>query len=387
MDVSRLSSWICIKSNAAKIVKLVLFRGSIRIVLLSLEISILSPDLVFADEEKAKKPVSVESDAADYENLPEIEAKTYNLQVTRKSHSNKIYLFEDSTNRQPHVGRILLLKRDGEPIMAFRVLKNYTEKKLLAAKRIRRYKDVQSLNDGDSFLTIEKISDLAPPPPTAQDQADLKELEAKQGLKVSAYDEELDAGISPPAVPKEENQEDVESELDSHLAISIEEPRIFDHNNHWLTAGFGYIRNSGPPSSNNSPYYFSSGNVRYGLTVGKMVLLDLPYVQDSVVVEGGAYLYKTLNFASQGDAYTIASFSGTVRYNFLFSESFGVFVYTGVVVGRVISSSSADESVIASLSSTLPAAGAGLLFQVGPGWFTRIEAGLDAIGLNLLLRF
>jgi hypothetical protein len=118
-----------------------------------------------------------------------------------------------------------------------------------------------------------------------------------------------------------------------------------------------------------------------------MVFLDQIHLQDSITLESGFYLYKSINFATQGDAYTILSIPLVLRYNLLFSEKFGVFIYAGINQNRVISNATGNSDVQAALTNFLPSGGGGILFQVGPSWYTRVDLGIDTIGLNLLLKF
>jgi hypothetical protein len=412
MEVSRISSLNWIKSNAEQLVKPLLLG-----VVVFVSFSFTSSQVLSAENKNsfpefetrpeaaneppppqpAKKPIPDNDDDTRSHSgeLPPIEARTYDLKVVRRSNSNKVYLFEDLALKEPQVGRILLLKKDDENIMAFRVLKAYPQDKMVAAKRVRRYRKHRFLENGDQFLTIEKVSDVAPPPNSPEDNLDLAELEKKEEIKEEpappAIDSDLDQAVIPE--PSDENKnnspavdlEDIDQDPDSHLALTVEEPQMFDHSIHWLTAGFGFVRNNGPPSDGGS-YNFSAGNIRYGVSVARLVFLGQPHLQDSIVLEGGMYLYKAISFADKNDAYTIASFVGTIRYNILFSESFGIFFYAGAMGSRVLSSVSGQDSVVSSLSSTLPAGGAGLLFQVGPSWYIRADLGLDSMGLNLLLR-
>jgi hypothetical protein len=412
MEVSQNPSWICIKSNAASVVKrspsfwlgwgfLFLLFQIFFLIRPLYSADVLETPESFSGEPTPPKtapsssnspsptPVNPALQTSDEEGpLPDIEAKTYDLKVVRRSNSNKIYLFEDLMDRKPTVGRILLMKKEQRPIMAFRVIRVYPDKKLVAAKRIKRYGRVHFLEDGDSYLAIEKISDVAPPAPTPQDRADLAEVESKQGLEILPFDPELDTATSPEELDEGKTTEaEIDDEdHDPHLALTVEEPKIIDHFIHWLSGGFGYLRNNGPPAAGGS-YYFSAGNLKYGISLGRMVILDQPKLQDSITLETGVYIYKSINFATQGDAYTVASFLGSLRYNLMFSEAFGMFFYAGVIQSRVLSSASAQDSVIASLSSTQPAAGAGLLLQVGPSWYTRIDLGIDSLGLALLLHY
>lgn len=352
-----------------------------------------SPDSTESTASSEPKKDNPEKNSPDSEEPPPIEARTFNLKVIKRSASNKVYLFEDLNESVPPAGRILLLKKEGESFMAFRVLKSYTANKRIAAKRIKRYNGHRLLERDDSFLAIEKLSDLSlAPSPSSQDKSDLKEIESS--LKVKDYDPELDAAASPQqssddkADNKADDKDDVISqrerdEVNSHLAVSIDETQVIEQQKYWLTAGFGYVRNNGP----NGSYYFSAGNLRFATNLNKMVFLDHPHLQDSVSLEGGAYLYKALNFTSQGDAYTIVSWVADLRYNLFFNESFAIFFYAGAMVGYVVSSSQTQAAATNSLNSFSPAIGGGILFQVGPNWYTRIDMGYDAIGLNLVLRF
>lgn len=122
-----------------------------------------------------------ESDRANPTELPSIEAKTYSTTVVRRSASKKVYLFSARPGEsEPSVGKIVLLKKESEPIIALRVLKTYPDKNRFAAKEVRIYQGNPTLAPHEQFTAVEKIADVIPQPipPTAQDKADLKELES-----------------------------------------------------------------------------------------------------------------------------------------------------------------------------------------------------------------
>lgn len=348
------------------------------------------PALHHSPNDPLNDEIDDESDPL-YRNLPDIEAKSFAVKILDRSSSNRVYLFEDSNTRVPAPGRILLLKREDNQIMAFRVLKNYSDKNAFAAKRVRRYPDHRVLQNEESYLAIEKIADLNPSL-TSEDESDLDELEVRKHLKVVPYDPELDKEIAPLSEEeidkiKKGDQFTINPEdQDIHPELSIEESQIIDHFFHWLTVGVGFVSNGATPPSGFSSY-FSAANVRYGLTLGRMVFFDRPRLQDSIVIEGGPYFYKALNFATQGDAYSILSLAGVLRYNLMFSRSFGIFFYGGVFKTSVISSTQSQASTITSLSKMISAFGGGLLFELGPSWYTRVELGYESIGANLVLRF
>ena len=162
-------------------------------------------------------------------------AKTYPLKVLRRSNSNQLYLLQKSTPGMPEVGRILLIKDQDSPVMAFRVVKVYENWPVIAAKKLRTYSsDFRHLPRGEVFNAVEKLADIefgraAPiaeagaaealmnegPQGTAEDRKDLAEVEAaeKQGTPDAApsraqlpstqpFDPILDGGPVPGAGPR-----------------------------------------------------------------------------------------------------------------------------------------------------------------------------------------
>jgi len=133
---------------------------------------LLSPLSVRADD-----AASTDTTSSDDEELPSIEATTFPVTVERRSLSGHVYLLSTSGDI-PDVGRLILVKKDSTPIMAFRVLKRYQDKKQFAAKWLRRYNDVKQLEAAQDYTAIEKVSDRSPESPlTNQDKKDISELE------------------------------------------------------------------------------------------------------------------------------------------------------------------------------------------------------------------
>ncbi len=346
----------------------------------------------------AGTPGAIDTGGLDDPALPDIEARTFAVKVARRSASSKTYLFDDVSDSKTHPGKILLLRREAEPIMAFRVVKIYDDQKQFAAKRIRRYGSYHILDVGDSFAALEKVGDVAIPPPTAQDKADLKELESKPDAapappptapapEVHPYDSDLDAGTSPPqsgAVDSDSMKDpahdrDDDDDEQTRFGQTIEEVMPLDPNNQWLTACFGYFNNGGN--------YFAGAGARYGLSLGKMIFLRKAHLQDSFAIEGGVFFYKILGFATSGDSYSVLPFEATARYNVLFGENFGIFFYGGMMQNIVTQVSGGDAVTQASLQTIVPAVGTGLLFRVGPSWEARVDLGYEMLSLGLMLRF
>jgi hypothetical protein len=332
------------------------------------------------------------------QNLPDIETRNFGVAVSKRSRSGRMYLFDDVAESKTRLGKILLLRRDDESVMAFRVMRLYEDKKQFAAKRVRRYGEVRKLEPGDSFTAIEKIGDLTPPPPTNQDNADLKELESNPGdptipptapsPEVQPYDSDLDSGTSPPesggvdsdgSHGSPSTHEEEEDEDPSRFGMAIDEVTPIDHHYQWLSGSFGYFNNAGS--------YFAGGGLRYGLSLGKMIFLRRSHLQDSFAIEGGVFYYKIINFMSRGDAYGVVPLIGTARYNIMLGENFTLFFYGGIMQNFVTEVSGGDEETQRALQAYLPAAGGGMLFRVGPSWDARVDLGYDMVGLGLVLRF
>lgn len=345
----------------------------------------------------------------------DIVARQYEIEITRMSGSKKTSLLRTDGAPVPRVGHILLLKKGTAPIMGVRVLKNYPEKKEFIAKRIKRYTDQQFLDLSERYSALEKIADLPPPPPTAQDRADINELEADPTLKITApakpYDTELDASTSPkpeglksePGTkqekgPKDHSEEDVikdddneSDESDELLGTAYEETQNLDLYRHWLGVVIANLRSYANPTEGKAPEstYYTGAGIQYGFSVAKMLFLKNQQLQDSLTPELGLFLYKVSNFTQgSNDSYTVIPVRLALRYNLHFADSFVAFLNVGATINRVTDKSenySADA--ITYLNTVTPIIGGGIIFTLGPQWNARIDLGLDMIGAGIVLRF
>jgi hypothetical protein len=111
------------------------------------------------------------------EELPTISAITFPVTIERRSSSGHVYLLS-TTGEIPETGRLILLKKDSAPVMAFRILRQYGGKKQFAAKWMRRYNSIKQLDPAQTYMALEKLSDNSGAIPlTNQDKKDLSELE------------------------------------------------------------------------------------------------------------------------------------------------------------------------------------------------------------------
>jgi hypothetical protein len=192
----------------------------------------------------------------------------------------------------------------------------------------------------------------------------------------SAPAAEPDASQESPKGPTELSQD--EEDAERRIAVYVDEHEELDPNWNWLSLEFGYFKNA---------QYFAGGGVRYGLKLVNNLFFDSRSSQDSLALEGGVFYYKTLNYPEDGEMYNIVPIVGTLRYNILANENFGIFFYGGMMKNFIASSVSGTDEGFAQLGSVVPAVGGGLTFRIGPNWETRVDLGSDMIGAGLVLRF
>ncbi len=406
--------------------------------------------------------------------LPSVEVKKFELRVVRKTRSHRTYLFEDASGAQPRSGKVLLLKSGEAPVMAFRVLHVYAEAKRVAARKIQRYGEAADLEDGSSYLALQKLADIYPIPLQSEkeqkiDQAELKELEAAENLppesgaseipgepppaaagataadsadpnatsptietplseindtptapqtdpptpEGSAADadpsgaaaasgsdastESLEGqtpgeGATDPQTPTpEKNHSDAgaaseEAFVDENDDLTLHSTYIkpLDPGRHWITAQWALLRGS---TAESGSFYQSGFGIRYGLSLLKRVIFRGANVQDSLTPEVGLFTYKLIDFQGDNNSYSVTPLSLIGRYNLQFGESFGAFLYAGIVKNFVSSSGQSNPDITADLGRVMPAFGVGILAQLGPHWDLRLEGGSDMFGLGLVLRF
>ncbi len=346
--------------------------------------------------------------------IPSIEASTYPVKVLARSNSNRIYLFDDPLSKSPFIGHLILLKNDTQaPVMALRIVKIYPELKRFAAKYLKSYGGTELLNENQTFTAVEKVMDLVSPPTPSIDQNELKEIEEERASLIQKPGSPaLETSQPPPPPPVEEpppppppappgeeppltsqksdekevDGEDLEDEnVDSETnSPSVVEIRNLDKYSFWLSAGLGAIISPNPANLTQAQY-LSAGNVRFGVTIAHEVFFHRSSLQDSLVAELGVFGYKVI--APAGDTYTQVAAVPTLRYNLTFGEHLSLFAYAGMTRSFVVAAANATAATYNALNSSFPALGAGLLFQIGPGWYTRLDGGIESIALNLLLRF
>ena len=327
-----------------------------------------------------------------------IEAQEFIVKAVKASRSGKVIMLEDPTGNDPRPGKILLLKSQGEEIVAIRVLKNYPGK--FAAKIVLKFKDL-ALNS--EYRALKKISDrimeqirkresLAQEPQLTDDELakeiDPNDVELDRGIPLPEKRKKAKTAATPDKSADEIKPQDLElkeDDLSDNLSdFSQSEDVNIEMHNHILTAQLGLMQNV--DSMGDAKFYTSAG-VRYGYNFARRLIFDKPTLQDMLTLEGGVFFYKIVGFSQQDDEFTVIPLSATLRYNLLVSESLTFFFYGGIVKNNASSSSTDASNSLALLSRTRAALGGGLLIRIGPGWSLRADGGTDAIAFGASLRF
>lgn len=230
-----------------------------------------------------------------------------------------------------------------------------------------------ALEQGASSTSTAK--DTPPPPPLPPPQPYDPELDGDSSPSPDNSDAYLGAG-------------DDDDDSDQGVEVSDDDSMMIDLHKQWVSAGLGLLRNT-PDGSGSS--YFTGAGFRYGYDIADLIFMRSAKSQDSLTLEGALYFYNILNLDQANDSYDLMPVTITMRYNMFFTESFGVFLYGGVVRNVILaanpSGSPTTATRVSNMSQVMPAAGAGLLLQLGPGWYARLDAGIDIAGMSLVLRF
>ena len=444
MDIARRLPWIGIKSKLRQVVKTAGF--TLLAAMASSGASASSRNSQFQDTDTVPAPVRDKD-------LPNIEARSYEVRAAKKSASTRAYLFDDPTNAKPMVGRIILIKKESDPIMALRVLRNFPEKKQFIAKRVRRYGNHESLTEGESLTALERINEIPLPGSmaySADDVQDIRDLTSGTGLedpspfpvprgvpdffrsddlpiplpssspnpvpepalsnapplqpeartpaeeplpKTDEYDAELDTGSSPApdGTAADASERTVSHESDDDAvdpsAVQIEEVEPIDIHRHAVSVQFGFLKNL---TAAGLPTNYAGAGIRYGFTLGKMLLLSKPKLQDAFAIEAGIFSYRINGYIDPNDSFSVVPIVVTARYTIHTSESFALFFYGGVMQNRVSISGAAlpsSDASLATLQTPVTAGGGGMIFRLGPGWEARADIGMDMIAMGLVLRF
>lgn len=302
----------------------------------------------------------------------EIEAKAYDVTTVRPSRSGRVYLFEKKENDLPVDGKLFLVREGETPVMAMRVLKTYSEKKRIAAKKLRTYPNFETLIPGSTFRAFEKTGDFVlPVPPTAEDINDLKDLENSEPISERPTEAVPD---KPPVVFSEPSESSPEAspELKETGGEDSDDTndRYFPN---WFTMAIGALPNGAVPG----PDPKLSGGFLYARNFSP-----------SFAAETGFYYYKSSgDYNDSTVSMTIVPFIGNLRLQKKYGEILTGYVYGGFIFPFVMSEIGVTNPLLRKILVPSPALGVGAFLQTGPNWYVRFNLGVESITLGVMLRY
>ncbi|MBI3558708.1 MAG: hypothetical protein HY074_20765 [Deltaproteobacteria bacterium] len=352
--------------------------------------------------------------AAEPEKVKPIEAEEFRVIFKKSSHSGRVMMFEDATDNRPRPGKILLLKKDNDDVVAIRVLKNYPGK--FAAKTVL---PINELKPDTEYRAIKKLGEkiIALIREREKRGKDLDSAKTDEDLakEVSPDDNELDRGIplqkgktkkvlpsrpdgaAGPGMPEPLFSKDggelsadsieIKDEDEPYNDLSVQEDLPIEPNRHSVTLEYGSLKSV---DQNANPATYSGVGLRYGFNIWRMALFHRKSLQDMVTLEAGLFYYTIAGFVTADDSVTVYPFVGDLRYTLLIGESLGLFGYLGFT--KTYASAGNDTSValtaaVAGLNTTRSALGVGATLKIGPSWAVRLDVGTDLFGIGAVLKF
>ena len=355
--------------------------------------------------------------------LPEIDARSFEVTPVEISRSGRIYRFKVSGD-PPKTGTIILIESGQRPVMAFRVLRTDLIQHEMIAKRVRRYDIEGALEKGKTYTGAEKVAERVITPLSNEEEAPSKAIAAPEGAteeqaskydpnapamlgddgtggpvpkvknakSIESFDEELDSTTTPRnlkkrAVPEDGAEEEPESEEapKRNRGPAVEEYESLIRYPHTLGVTIGSFRNM---SGFRIPGVTSNGfTAYYNEVIDRGVWFKGRAPQDSLSLEGGLGFYSRMNLTGVYDNYDVMPIRAEILYTLQFNPDFAFLTHIGGQFNWVMSSDKATEEGVSQVSGFQANLGIGLLYNIGPQWYLRIDGGLDRIGLGLAVKW
>ncbi len=327
---------------------------------------------------------------ANDEKLPDIEIRALDLTIEKKSTSGAVLQFT-SPQEAPRDRQLILLKDGPRPLIALRVIKIFEPQGLsdggsrFAAQRVRSYDDFFKPEIGGAFRGILKIRDLSLEELDQQVAAEKASL-GKGGPEPSPLD--VSQPGAPPPAEDQTAQSLTEAEERELKVLAYEETPNYLPETDSVGIHTAFLR---LPKFESGAFYVAAAGPRYSRTLSHPIYFSDKRLQDSLSLDISLLVSKILDYSDiSGDSYTLLPLIVTGRYNWLYSESFGLFAYGGLIKPVVVTKSGTEPSASAAasvLGSIQVALGVGATLQVGPQWYLRTDLGVDQVSLGLDLRF
>jgi opacity protein-like surface antigen len=131
-----------------------------------------------------------------------------------------------------------------------------------------------------------------------------------------------------------------------------------------------------------------AGNTRYngyGLRYARTLAQGALTARDSLGIEGGAFLYKVIDYWQKGDSFYVLPVSAVAQYGYSVNDVVRPYAYAGVMKNFTRVGVNPD-GLSPAPNSTLAAVGVGVAFSF-KGIVARTDIGTDLIGGGLAYGF
>ncbi len=360
------------------------------------------------------QPAHAAKNSVGLEVLPAVDARTFRVLPKRQSASGRVVQFTVVGNvRLPDPGKILLVKKDGKPVYAFRVVRTQPEDREFIARKIRKYQDAPAFQSNEEYDAIEKIADILRPtepvpaelplaaiptpeatpviqtpdvtevPKAVEPEPEVAAAEEVPSIGPSLgdpipYDQELDQTTSPRG-----GADNLGSSYSWEDSLEIEEKPVFAPFSRAFGLEYGFLQNL-------SDFQFSGPfNVAFGATAqfvtGRGVFTQTPDLQDRMFVSFGLSYYRRSE--EQNDFYYILPVRSEMLYSLDFSEKISLLFYGGLQYNWVFATAQALVARADALDGLQITAGTGFSIRFGPQWVFQTRLGYDRISGALMVEW
>ncbi|MBI3542077.1 MAG: hypothetical protein HY075_02210, partial [Deltaproteobacteria bacterium] len=303
-----------------------------------------------------EKPPEDYQQSAEPEKVRGIEAEEFRVRFIKKSRSGKVLMFDDLLDNRPRPGKVLLIKKDNDDIIAVRVLKNFPKR--FAAKVVLPINEVKPEIEYRAIKKLgDKITALIKEREKRGKDLDAAKTDEDLAKEVSPDDNELDRGIPqpkakkkvvskvsqpegetgpaspnpnmPPPLFNKEGQEidnpdsiEVKDEDEPYADISVQEELPIEARKHAFSLEYASLKSVDKDS--NAASYNGIG-LRYAFNAWRMPFWHRRNIQDMLTFELGLFYYTISGFATATDSVTVYPLVGTMRYNLMFGDTFTLF--------------------------------------------------------------
>ena len=201
---------------------------------------------------------------------------------------------------------------------------------------------------------------------------------------VESFDEDLDASTSPRdlkadgAIPGDGKEPE-----SSGPGIEEHEPVLqYEHMAGISVGSFSNMSGFTIPGTSHNGF-----TAYYNEVIDKEIWFKEHAPQDTLSLEFGLGYYSRVNLTGIFDNYDVIPIRSELLYTLQFNRTFAFIAEIGAQFNWVVSADNASELGLSTLQGIQPNAGIGLLYNIGPQWYLRADAGIDRFAIGLAVKW